>query len=131
MKIRTDFVTNSSSSSFVIAFDDKDSTLSTIFEAIRLAENGDETSRGRYTTITSEEELFDLLTYGEEFTDENLKEQLENENFKKYWEKRDNILNKDWKILEKNIEYGDSLSDLLSELAKAKMDGVVIIDNDE
>lgn len=142
MKLRFGFVTNSSSSSFVIAFkklpEIDEETLQKypflkfyehMVESVLLAEGeyGSETERGE---IYSTKEEYD--NYLEDYYDEPLKELLQDYYFtQEEYDKTIFLIENGYSILHKRVDYCDTFcSDLLKSLAKDDPENFIILESD-
>lgn len=130
MKIRNGFVTNSSSSSFIVAAKtDKDKTLAIVLDVISRSCDGYETCKGRI--IGNIEELNGY--YIKNFDDRALtiKDVLkENEYLEEYYNKMKDYIEKGYVILVKEIGYSDNtMKELIYDLSK-DIEDFIVIDND-
>ena len=130
MKIRNGFVTNSSSSSFIVAAKtNNDKTLAVVLDAISKNCDGYETCEGRI--IGSVEELNGY--YIKNFDDRALtiKDILkENEYLEEYYNKMKDYIEKGYVILVKEIGYSDNAMKVLIYELNKKIEDFVIIEND-
>lgn len=140
MKIRSDYVTNSSSSSFVIAYralpelDDETITkypflksYGNLIEKMLFTAGDNDTSAGEvYTTKEAWDERF-IDYYG--WRDMNTVEKIleEDDYLKERYDLAVSYLENGFKILEKDVDYGDSYCEnMIRELAKDKENFIIL-----
>ena len=136
MKIRSDFVTNSSSSSYVIAYKGLDTThpsiksLNKMIEIVLFSDGGYETTRGEKVRTIDELDSYMVDTYG--YSDLNTIDKLLSADSyaKKIHTECVKALNEGYTILFKDIGYSDeTLSALLHDIANEDI-GVKILFSD-
>lgn len=136
MKIRSDFVTNSSSSSYVIAYKGLDTphpsikSLNKMIEIVLFSDSGYETTRGEKVNTIDELNDYMVDIYG--YSDLNTIEKVldDNSHAKKIYTECVKALNDGYTILFKDIGYDDeTLTAVLREIANEDI-GVKIIYND-
>lgn len=138
MKIRTDFVTNSSSSSFILAYKkvpDKhiaidDKYIETYQDRVKeliLRVEGCETSLATVVKNKKDLEKYFIEMYG--YDGENLEQVLEDDYYKSQYDFVLDYLNKGYVIMYKSIDYNDSEGyDLVDDLADG--DNFIVLDSD-
>lgn len=130
MKYRQGFVTNSSSSSFVIAIKDRSEPFNRAFIDAFIKTTGDETRIGQF--ISTKEELdaeYKGYCWGSLNTLEKLFE--EETELKETYDKTLQLINDGYAIIKKSISYSDEgFSDFVYQLAKASPEDVIILNND-
>lgn len=136
MKIRSDFVTNSSSSSYVIAYKGLDTThpsiksLNKMIEIVLFSDGGYETTRGEKVRTIDELDSYMVDTYG--YSDLNTIDKLLSADSyaKKIHTECVKALNEGYTILFKDVGYSDeTLSALLHDIANEDI-GVKILFSD-
>ena len=136
MKIRSDFVTNSSSSSYVIAYKGLDTnhqsikSLNKMIEIVLFSDGGYETTRGEKVTTIDELDSYMVDTYG--YSDLNTIDKLLSADSyaKKIHTECVKALNEGYTILFKDVGYSDeTLSALLHDIANEDI-GVKILFSD-
>lgn len=136
MKIRSDFVTNSSSSSYVIAYKGLDTphpsikSLNKMIEIVLFSDGGYETTRGEKVRTIDELDSYMVDTYG--YSDLNTIDKLLSADSytKKIHTECVKALNEGYTILFKDIGYSDeTLSALLHDIANEDI-GVKILFSD-
>lgn len=142
MKIRSDYVTNSSSSSYVIAYRSlpklDEETLAKypfltnygkLIEKVLFSEGDTETTAGEVARTKEEYDQWVLNTYG--WRDTTLEELLEDDRWlRERYNKAIEYLEKGFNILSKDVDYNDEYcSNMLHELAKDQ-DNFVILEDD-
>lgn len=135
MKIRSDFVTNSSSSSYVIAYRDLDaphpSILNKMIEIVLFSDSGYETTRGEKVATIDELNSYMADTYGGYGDLNTIDKLLAADNYaKKIHTECVKALNEGYTILFKDVGYSDeTLSALLHDIANEDI-GVKILFSD-
>lgn len=143
MKLRTDYVTNSSSSSFIIAYRslpeiDSETIAKYPFlknyckyiESVLFEGDWHETSDG-YVYNTKEEWNERMLDYFCVAENENLADVLEEEDGTEMYNEAIKYLERGWHILEKSVGYGDTRCyDMINTLAQDK-DNFIIVAGDD
>lgn len=136
MKIRSDFVTNSSSSSYVIAYKGLDTphpsikSLNKMIEIVLFSDGGYETTRGEKVRTIDELDSYMVDTYG--YSDLNTIDKLlaADSYAKKIHTECVKALNDGYTILFKDVGYSDdTLSALLHDIANEDI-GVKILFSD-
>lgn len=136
MKIRSDFVTNSSSSSYVIAYKGLDTphpsikSLNKMIEIVLFSDDGYETTRGEKVRTIDELDSYMVDTYG--YSDLNTIDKLLSADSyaKKIHTECVKALNEGYTILFKDVGYNDeTLSALLHNIANEDI-GVKILFSD-
>lgn len=136
MKIRSDFVTNSSSSSYVIAYKGLDTphpsikSLNKMIEIVLFSDGGYETTRGEKVRTIDELDSYMVDTYG--YSDLNTIDKLLSADSyaKKIHTECVKDLNEGYTILFKDVGYSDeTLSALLHDIANEDI-GVKILFSD-
>ena len=136
MKIRSDFVTNSSSSSYVIAYKGLDTpnpsikSLNMMIEIVLFSDGGYETTRGEKVRTIDELDSYMVDTYG--YSDLNTIDKLLSADSytKKIHTECVKALNEGYTILFKDVGYSDeTLSALLHDIANEDI-GVKILFSD-
>lgn len=136
MKIRSDFVTNSSSSSYVIAYKGLDTphpsikSLNKMIEIVLFSDGGYETTRGEKVRTIDELDSYMVDTYG--YSDLNSIDKLLSADSyaKKIHTECVKALNEGYTILFKDVGYSDeTLSALLHDIANEDI-GVKILFSD-
>lgn len=136
MKIRSDFVTNSSSSSYVIAYNGLDTphpsikSLNKMIEIVLFSDGGYETTRGEKVRTIDELDSYMVDTYG--YSDLNTIDKLLSADSyaKKIHTECVKALNEGYTILFKDVGYSDeTLSALLHDIANEDI-GVKILFSD-
>lgn len=136
MKIRSDFVTNSSSSSYVIAYKGLDTphpsikSLNKMIEIVLFSDGGYETTRGEKVRTIDELDSYMVDTYG--YSDLNTIDKLLSADSyaKKIHTECVKALNEGYTILFKDVGYSDeTLSSLLHDIANEDI-GVKILFSD-
>lgn len=136
MKIRSDFVTNSSSSSYVIAYKGLDTphpsikSLNKMIEIVLFSDGGYETTRGEKVRTIDELDSYMVDTYG--YSDLNTIDKLLSADSyaKKIHTECVKALNEGYTILFKDVGYSDeTLSALLHDIANDDI-GVKILFSD-
>lgn len=136
MKIRSDFVTNSSSSSYVIAYKGLDTphpsikSLNKMIEIVLFSDGGYETTRGEKVRTIDELDSYMVDTYG--YSDLNTIDKLLSADSyaKKIHTECVKALNEGYTILFKGVGYSDeTLSALLHDIANEDI-GVKILFSD-
>lgn len=136
MKIRSDFVTNSSSSSYVIAYKGLDTphpsikSLNKMIEIVLFSDGGYETTRGEKVRTIDELDSYMVDTYG--YSDLNTIDKLlaADSYAKKIHTECVKALNEGYTILFKDVGYSDeTLSALLHDIANEDI-GVKILFSD-
>lgn len=136
MKIRSDFVTNSSSSSYVIAYKGLDTphpsikSLNKMIEIVLFSDGGYETTRGEKVRTIDELDSYMVDTYG--YSDLNTIDKLLSADSyaKKIHTECVKALNEGYTILFKDVGYSDeTLSALLRDIANEDI-GVKILFGD-
>lgn len=136
MKIRSDFVTNSSSSSYVIAYKGLDTphpsikSLNKMIEIVLFSDGGYETTRGEKVRTIDELDSYMVDTYG--YSDLNTIDKLLSADSytKKIHTECVKALNEGYTILFKDVGYSDeTLSALLHDIANEDI-GVNILFSD-
>lgn len=136
MKIRSDFVTNSSSSSYVIAYKGLDTphpsikSLNKMIEIVLFSDGGYETTRGEKVRTIDELDSYMVDTYG--YSDLNTIDKLLSADSytKKIHTECVKALNEGYTILFKDVGYSDeTLSALLHNIANEDI-GVKILFSD-
>lgn len=136
MKIRSDFVTNSSSSSYVIAYKGLDTphpsikSLNKMIEIVLFSDGGYETTRGEKVRTIDELDSYMVDTYG--YSDINTIDKLLSADSyaKKIHTECVKALNEGYTILFKDVGYSDeTLSALLHDIANEDI-GVKILFSD-
>lgn len=135
MKIRSDFVTNSSSSSYVIAYRDLDaphpSILNKMIEIVLFSDSGYETTRGEKVATIDELSSYMVDTYGGYGDLNTIDKLLAADNYaKKIHTECVKALNDGYTVLFKDVGYSDeTLSALLHDIANENI-GVKILFSD-
>lgn len=136
MKIRSDFVTNSSSSSYVVAYKGLDTphpsikSLNKMIEIVLFSDGGYETTRGEKVRTIDELDSYMVDTYG--YSDLNTIDKLLSADSyaKKIHTECVKALNEGYTILFKDVGYSDeTLSALLHDIANEDI-GVKILFSD-
>lgn len=136
MKIRSDFVTNSSSSSYVIAYKGLDTphpsikSLNKMIEIVLFSDGGYETTRGEKVRTIDELDSYMVDTYG--YSDLNTIDKLLSADSyaKKIHTECVKALNEGYTILFKDVGYSDeTLSALLHDIANEDI-GVKLLFSD-
>lgn len=142
MKVRSDYVTNSSSSSYVIAYktlpEIDEETLAKypflknygkLIEKVLLTEGDDDTTAGTVSRTKEEYEANFVSTYGWK-RDMTLQDVLEDDEWlTDRYNKAIEYLEKGFNILDKSVDYNDSYcQNMIEELAEDKDNFVILED---
>lgn len=112
MKIRTDYVTNSSSSSFILSFKDEESIYSTLKEQFPT----DIEAGWSYGDKGYFHQLLDEIEYADRLTENDIKRIIEEENWSIRWEIEEKLSH------EKNMSYSESRDYFKTEEGQKMLD---------
>ena len=129
MKIRNGFVTNSSSSSFIIAAKTEDKTLAIVVDVISKSNNGYDTCKGKIIKTVEELNGYYIKSFDDEaLTIEDVLKN--NEYLKEYYDKMKEYIEKGYEILIKEVGYSDNAMKEIIYNLNEDIEDFIIIEND-